>query len=134
MLAEVGHCKGIENYARHLAGSAPGELLATLTDYLPRDTLMFLDESHVMIGQLGGMYNGDQNHKQTLVDYGFRLPSALDNRPLRFEEFEARIRQCIFVSATPVDYEKRRAGQVVEQLVRPTGLVDPAVEVRPATH
>lgn len=134
MLAEVGHCKGIENYARHLAGSAPGEPPATLTDYLPRDTLMFLDESHVMIGQLGGMYNGDRNRKQTLVDYGFRLPSALDNRPLRFEEFEARMRQCIFVSATPADYEKRRAGQVVEQLVRPTGLVDPAVEVRPATH
>ena len=134
MLAEVGHCKGIENYARHLAGSAPGEPPATLTDYLPRDTIMFLDESHVMIGQLGGMYNGDRNRKQTLVDYGFRLPSALDNRPLRFEEFETRMRQCIFVSATPADYEKRRAGQVVEQLVRPTGLVDPVVEVRPATH
>ena len=134
MLAEVGHCKGIENYARHLAGSAPGEPPATLTDYLPRDTIMFLDESHVMIGQLGGMYNGDRNRKQTLVDYGFRLPSALDNRPLRFEEFETRMRQCIFVSATPADYEKRRTGQVVEQLVRPTGLVDPVVEVRPATH
>ncbi len=134
MLAEVGHCKGIENYARHLVGSQPGEPPATLTDYLPRDTLMFLDESHVMIGQLGGMYNGDRSRKQTLVDYGFRLPSALDNRPLRFEEFEARMRQCIFVSATPADYEKQHSGQIVEQLVRPTGLVDPAVDVRPATH
>ena len=133
MLAEVGHCKGIENYSRHLAGSQPGEPPATLTDYLPRDTLMFLDESHVMIGQLGGMYNGDRSRKQTLVDYGFRLPSALDNRPLKFEEFEARMRQCIFVSATPTDYEKQHSGQVVEQLVRPTGLVDPAVDVRPAT-
>ena len=133
MLAEVGHCKGIENYSRHLAGSRPGEPPATLTDYLPRDTLMFLDESHVMIGQLGGMYNGDRSRKQTLVDYGFRLPSALDNRPLKFEEFEARMRQCIFVSATPADYEKQHSGQVVEQLVRPTGLVDPAVDVRPAT-
>ena len=133
MLAEVGHCKGIENYSRHLAGSQPGEPPATLTDYLPRDTLMFLDESHVMIGQLGGMYNGDRSRKQTLADYGFRLPSALDNRPLKFEEFEARMRQCIFVSATPADYEKQHSGQVVEQLVRPTGLVDPAVDVRPAT-
>ena len=133
MLAEVGHCKGIENYSRHLAGSQPGEPPATLTDYLPRDTLMFLDESHVMIGQLGGMYNGDRSRKQTLVDYGFRLPSALDNRPLKFEEFEARMRQCIFVSATPTDYEKQHSSQVVEQLVRPTGLVDPAVDVRPAT-
>ena len=133
MLAEVGHCKGIENYSRHLAGSQPGEPPATLTDYLPRDTLMFLDESHNMIGQLGGMYNGDRSRKQTLVDYGFRLPSALDNRPLKFEEFEARMRQCIFVSATPADYEKQHSGQVVEQLVRPTGLVDPAVDVRPAT-
>ena len=133
MLAEVGHCKGIENYSRHLASSQPGEPPATLTDYLPRDTLMFLDESHVMIGQLGGMYNGDRSRKQTLVDYGFRLPSALDNRPLKFEEFETRMRQCIFVSATPADYEKQHSGQVVEQLVRPTGLVDPAVDVRPAT-
>ena len=133
MLAEVGHCNGIENYSRHLASSQPGEPPATLTDYLPRDTLMFLDESHVMIGQLGGMYNGDRSRKQTLVDYGFRLPSALDNRPLKFEEFETRMRQCIFVSATPADYEKQHSGQVVEQLVRPTGLVDPAVDVRPAT-
>ena len=134
MLSEVGHCKGIENYSRHLAGSAPGEAPSTLTDYLPGDALMFLDESHVMIGQLGGMYNGDRARKTTLVEYGFRLPSALDNRPLKFEEFETKMRQCIFVSATPADYEKQHAGQVVEQVVRPTGLVDPRVEVRPATH
>ena len=134
MLVEVGHCKGIENYTRHLSGAAPGEPPSTLTDYLPRDALMFLDESHVMIGQLAGMYNGDRARKQTLVDYGFRLPSALDNRPLTFEEFEQRMRQVIFVSATPGDYELRRSSQVVEQVVRPTGLVDPVVEVRPATH
>jgi len=134
MLSEVGHCKGIENYSRHLAGSAPGDPPATLTDYLPRDAIMFLDESHQMIGQLNAMYNGDRQRKTTLVEYGFRLPSALDNRPLKFEEFEARMRQCIFVSATPADYEKQHAGRVVEQVVRPTGLVDPAIEVRPATH
>ncbi|WP_299018351.1 MULTISPECIES: excinuclease ABC subunit UvrB [unclassified Tepidimonas] len=134
MLVEVGHCKGIENYTRHLSGAAPGEPPSTLTDYLPRDALMFLDESHVMIGQLAGMYNGDRARKQTLVDYGFRLPSALDNRPLKFEEFEQRMRQVIFVSATPGDYELRRSSQVVEQVVRPTGLLDPVVEVRPATH
>jgi excinuclease ABC subunit B len=134
MLTEVGHCKGIENYSRHLSGSAPGEPPATLIDYLPRDAVMFLDESHVMIGQLGGMYNGDRARKQTLVDYGFRLPSALDNRPLKFEEFEARLRQCVFVSATPATYEQTHSGQVVEQVVRPTGLIDPQVLVRPATH
>ncbi|WP_296871791.1 excinuclease ABC subunit UvrB [Tibeticola sp.] len=134
MLSEVGHCKGIENYSRHLSGSAPGEPPSTLTDYLPRDAVMFLDESHVLIGQLGGMYNGDRARKTTLVEYGFRLPSALDNRPLKFEEFEARMRQCIFVSATPAEYENTHAGQVVEQVVRPTGLVDPEVQVRPATH
>ncbi|MGJ7506789.1 excinuclease ABC subunit UvrB [Variovorax sp. GT1P44] len=134
MLAEIGHCKGIENYSRHLSGAAPGEPPATLTDYLPKDALMFLDESHQMIGQLGGMYNGDRARKTTLVEYGFRLPSALDNRPLKFEEFETRMRQCIFVSATPAQYEKDNAGNVVEQLVRPTGLIDPEVEVRPATH
>jgi excinuclease ABC subunit B len=134
MLSEVGHCKGIENYSRHLAGSAPGDPPATLTDYLPRDAIMFLDESHQMIGQLNAMYNGDRQRKTTLVEYGFRLPSALDNRPLKFEEFEQRMRQCIFVSATPADYEKTHAGKVVEQVVRPTGLVDPVVEVRPATH
>jgi len=134
MLAELGHCKGIENYTRHLSGAAPGEPPATLTDYLPRDALMFLDESHQMIGQLNAMYNGDRSRKTTLVEYGFRLPSALDNRPLKFAEFERRMHQVIFVSATPADYENQHAGQVVEQVVRPTGLVDPEVEVRPATH
>jgi excinuclease ABC subunit B len=134
MLSEVGHCKGIENYSRHLSGSAPGEPPSTLTDYLPKDALMFLDESHVLIGQFGGMYNGDRARKTTLVEYGFRLPSALDNRPLKFDEFEQRMRQCVFVSATPADYEKTHAGQVVEQVVRPTGLVDPQLEVRPAIH
>jgi len=134
MLQEIGHCKGIENYTRHLSGAAPGDPPSTLVDYLPADALMFLDESHVMIGQLGGMYNGDRARKTTLVEYGFRLPSALDNRPLKFEEFEKKMRQVVFVSATPADFEKRNAGQVVEQVVRPTGLVDPLVEVRPATH
>jgi excinuclease ABC subunit B len=134
MLSEVGHCKGIENYTRHLSGAQPGDPPSTLTDYMPKDALMFLDESHVMIGQLGGMYNGDRSRKTTLVEYGFRLPSALDNRPLKLEEFEKRMRQVVFVSATPADYEKTHAGRVVEQLVRPTGLVDPDVEVRPATH
>jgi excinuclease ABC subunit B len=132
MLQEVGHCKGIENYTRHLSGAAPGEPPPTLVDYLPPDALMFLDESHVLIGQFGGMFNGDRARKTTLVDYGFRLPSALDNRPLKFEEFERKMRQAIFVSATPAAYEQQHAGQVVEQVVRPTGLVDPRVEVRPA--
>jgi excinuclease ABC subunit B len=134
MLSEVGHCKGIENYTRHLSGAAPGEPPPTLTDYLPKDALMFLDESHVLIGQFGGMYNGDRARKTTLVEYGFRLPSALDNRPLKFEEFETKMRQAVFVSATPGNWENEHTGQVVEQLVRPTGLVDPQVEVRPATH
>ena len=134
MLSEVGHCKGIENYSRHLSGGAPGDPPATLTDYLPNDSLMFLDESHVLIGQFGGMYNGDRSRKTTLVEYGFRLPSALDNRPLKFEEFETKMRQAIFVSATPAQWEQDHAGKVVEQLVRPTGLVDPEVEVRPATQ
>jgi excinuclease ABC subunit B len=132
MLQEVGHCKGIENYTRHLSGARPGDPPPTLVDYLPRDALMFLDESHVLIGQFGGMFNGDRARKTTLVEYGFRLPSALDNRPLKFEEFEGKMRQTVFVSATPAAYEEARAGQVVEQLVRPTGLVDPVVEVRPA--
>ncbi len=132
MLQEVGHCKGIENYTRHLSGAKPGDPPPTMVDYMPKDALMFLDESHVLIGQFGGMYNGDKARKTTLVEYGFRLPSALDNRPLKFDEFERRMRQCVFVSATPADYEKTHAGQVVEQLVRPTGLVDPEVEVRPA--
>ncbi len=134
MLQEVGHCKGIENYTRHLSGAAPGDPPPTLVDYLPPDALMFLDESHVLIGQFGGMYNGDRARKTTLVEYGFRLPSALDNRPLKFAEFERKMRQAIFVSATPAQYEQDNAGQVVEQVVRPTGLVDPLVEVRPATH
>ncbi len=132
MLAEVGFTKGIENYSRHLSGSKPGEPPPTLVDYLPRDALMFLDESHVLIGQLSAMYNGDRSRKTNLVDYGFRLPSALDNRPLKVEEFEAKMRQTIFVSATPAEYEKKNAGAVVEQVVRPTGLVDPQVIVRPA--
>ena len=132
MLTEVGHCKGIENYSRHLSGAKPGEAPATLTDYLPKDALMFLDESHVLTGQFGGMYNGDRSRKTTLVEFGFRLPSALDNRPLKFEEFQARMRQSVFVSATPGEYEKQHSGQIVEQVVRPTGLVDPRVEVRPA--
>ena len=134
MLQEVGHCKGIENYTRHLSGAKPGDPPPTLVDYMPADSLMFLDESHVMIGQLGAMYNGDRSRKTTLVEYGFRLPSAMDNRPLKFEEFEGKMRQCVFVSATPAAYEQQHAGQVVEQVVRPTGLLDPIVEVRPATH
>jgi len=134
MLSEVGHCKGIENYTRHLSGVAPGEPPSTLTDYLPKDALMFFDESHVLMGQFSGMYNGDRARKTTLVEYGFRLPSALDNRPLKLEEFEQRMRQLVFVSATPSDYEKTHSGQIVEQVVRPTGLVDPEVEVRPAIN
>src|SRR5690606_31045029 len=134
MLQEIGHCKGIENYSRHLSGAKPGDPPPTLVDYMPPDSLMFLDESHVMIGQLGAMYNGDRSRKTTLVEFGFRLPSALDNRPLKFEEFEGKMRQVVFVSATPAAYEQGHAGQVVEQLVRPTGLLDPLVTVRPATH
>lgn len=132
MMSEVGFTKGIENYSRHLSGAKPGEPPPTLVDYLPRDALMFLDESHVLIGQLSAMYNGDRSRKTNLVDYGFRLPSALDNRPLKFEEFESKMRQTVFVSATPAEYEKKNAGAVVEQVVRPTGLVDPQVIVRPA--
>jgi excinuclease ABC subunit B len=133
MLAELGFCKGIENYSRHLSGRKAGEPPPTLIDYLPSDALMIIDESHVTIGQLGGMYRGDRSRKENLVEYGFRLPSALDNRPLRFDEFEAVVRQTIFVSATPADYEAQKSAQVVEQVVRPTGLIDPAVEVRPAS-
>ncbi len=132
MMSEIGFTKGIENYSRHLSGAKPGEPPPTLVDYLSPDTLMFLDESHVLIGQFSGMYNGDRARKTNLVDYGFRLPSALDNRPLRFDEFEAKMRQTIFVSATPATYEMEHAEQVVEQVVRPTGLVDPMVVVRPA--
>ncbi len=133
MLSELGFCKGIENYSRHLSGAKPGEAPPTLVDYLPEDALMFLDESHVLIGQLNGMYNGDRSRKHTLVEYGFRLPSAMDNRPLKFPEFETKMRQAIFVSATPADYENQKTGQIVEQVVRPTGLVDPAIEVLPAS-
>ena len=134
MLSEIGHCKGIENYTRHLSGAPAGSPPSTLCDYMPKDAVMFLDESHVMIGQLNAMYNGDRARKNNLVDYGFRLPSALDNRPLKFEEFEGKMRQAIFVSATPAAYEQEHAGQVVEQVVRPTCLVDTQVEVSPATH
>src|SRR6188508_2057393 len=132
MLAELGFCKGIENYSRHLSGRQPGEPPPTLIDYLPADALMIVDESHVTIPQLGGMYKGDRSRKENLVDYGFRLPSALDNRPLRFDEFEKVAPRSIYVSATPSDYEQKHAGQVVEQVVRPTGLVDPVLDVRPA--
>ncbi len=132
MMTEIGYCKGIENYSRYLSGRAPGEPPPTLIDYLPSNALMFIDESHVTIPQTGGMFKGDRARKENLVNYGFRLPSALDNRPLRFDEFEKLLPQTIFVSATPALYEKTHAGQVVEQLVRPTGLVDPTLSVRPA--
>ena len=133
MLDQLGFCKGIENYSRHLSGRQPGEPPPTLYDYLPPDAIMFVDESHVTIPQVGGMFKGDRSRKENLVDYGFRLPSALDNRPLKFEEFEKLMPQTVFVSATPSDYEEKHQGQVVEQLVRPTGLVDPVVDVRPAS-
>src|SRR5438094_4246208 len=132
MMNEIGFCKGIENYSRHLSGRKAGEPPPTLIDYLPRNALMFIDESHVTVPQAGGMYRGDRARKENLVNYGFRLPSALDNRPLRFDEFENLLPQTMFVSATPAEYERTHAGQVVEQLVRPTGLVDPALDVRPA--
>jgi excinuclease ABC subunit B len=132
MLNELGFCKGIENYSRHLSGRQPGEPPPTLIDYLPPDALMFIDESHVTVPQLGGMYKGDRSRKENLVEYGFRLPSALDNRPLRFDEFEKLMPQTVFVSATPAEYERAHQSQVVEQVVRPTGLVDPQVTVRPA--
>ena len=133
MMQEIGHCKGIENYSRFLSGRSAGEPPPTLFDYLPGDALLIIDESHVTVPQLGAMYRGDRSRKETLVEYGFRLPSALDNRPLRFDEFEAMAPQAIFVSATPGAYEEQHAGEVVEQLVRPTGLVDPMIEVRPAS-
>ena len=132
MLDQIGFCKGIENYSRHLSGRQAGDPPPTLIDYLASDALIFIDESHVSVSQVGSMYKGDFSRKQNLVDYGFRLPSALDNRPLKFAEFEQRMRQTIFVSATPADYENSHAGQVVELVARPTGLVDPAVIVRPA--
>ena len=132
MMKEMGYCHGIENYSRHLSGRLPGEPPPTLLDYFPQDALLFIDESHQTVPQLRGMYNGDRSRKQTLVDYGFRLPSALDNRPLAFEEFEHRIGQVIYVSATPGPYELTKSGgKVVEQIIRPTGLMDPEVEVRP---
>lgn len=132
MIKELGYCNGIENYSRYLSGRAPGEAPPTLYDYLPDDALLVIDESHVGVSQIGAMYKGDRSRKETLVDFGFRLPSALDNRPLRFDEWEDRAPQAIFVSATPGNYENEKAGQVVDQLVRPTGLVDPVLEVRPA--
>ncbi len=134
MLNELGFCKGIENYSRHLSGRQAGEPPPTLIDYMPPDSLMIIDESHVTMPQIGGMYRGDRSRKENLVDYGFRLPSALDNRPLRFDEFEALMPQTVFVSATPADYEAEHQEQVVEQVVRPTGLVDPDVVVRPASR
>ena len=133
LLAEMGFCPGIENYSRHLTGRAPGQPPPTLLDYFPENYLVFVDESHVTIPQLGGMYRGDRSRKQTLVEFGFRLPSALDNRPLNFEEWERLVNQAIYVSATPGDYELRQSGGlVVEQLIRPTGLIDPEIEVRKA--
>jgi excinuclease ABC subunit B len=132
MLNEIGFCKGIENYSRHLSGRSPGDPPPTLIEYLPKDALMIIDESHVTIPQIGGMYKGDRARKENLVDYGFRLPSALDNRPLKFEEFEKTMRQCIFVSATPAEYEAHHTQQIVEQVSRPTGLVDPEIIVKPA--
>src|SRR5262245_41664881 len=133
MLSELGFCKGIENYSRHLSGRMAGEPPPTLIDYLPSDALMFIDESHVTMPQLGGMYRGDRSRKENLVEYGFRLPSALDNRPLRFDEFEGMMKRSVFVSATPAEYESKHQGQVVEQVVRPTGLVDPQIDVRSAS-
>jgi excinuclease ABC subunit B len=133
MIKELGYCNGIENYSRYLSGRQPGEPPPTLFDYLPKDALLIIDESHVTVPQIGGMYKGDRSRKETLVEYGFRLPSALDNRPLRFDEWELLAPQMIFVSATPADYEAKMSGQVVEQVVRPTGLVDPQVEIRPAS-
>src|SRR4029077_19036779 len=132
MIREIGYCHGIENYSRHLSGRAPGEPPPTLLDYLPDDALIIVDESHQTVPQVRAMYHGDRSRKEVLVEYGFRLPSALDNRPLSFEEWEARVRQVVFVSATPGPYELRQAGGViVEQIIRPTGLVDPILEVRP---
>jgi excinuclease ABC subunit B len=132
MLNELGFCKGIENYSRHLSGRKPGDPPPTLIDYLPPNALMIIDESHVTVPQIGGMFRGDLARKQNLVDYGFRLPSALDNRPLRFDEFEQIMRQCVFVSATPSTYEASHQQRIVEQVVRPTGLIDPQIEVKPA--
>jgi excinuclease ABC subunit B len=135
MFQELGYCQGIENYSRHLTGRKPGEPPPTLLDYYPKDYLLFIDESHVTIPQLIGMYRGDRSRKETLVEYGFRLPSALDNRPLMFEEFEKRVRQVIYVSATPSEYEMKKSRErIVEQIIRPTGLSDPLLEVKPAKN
>ena len=135
MLEELGFCKGIENYSRHISNSRPGEAPPTLMDYLPDDSLVFIDESHVTVGQVGGMYKGDRSRKETLVNYGFRLPSALDNRPLRFDEFEPKLKQVVFVSATPSNYELEKSQkEIIEQVVRPTGLLDPKVEIKPAKN
>jgi excinuclease ABC subunit B len=134
MMIEMGYCHGIENYSRHLTGRAPGEPPPTLLDYFPKDFLTLLDESHITVPQLNGMYNGDRSRKDTLVQYGFRLPSALDNRPLKFEEFNQRVKQVIYVSATPGPYELEKAELVTEQIIRPTGLIDPEILVRPATN
>lgn len=133
MMREIGYCSGIENYSRYLSGRNPGDAPPTLFDYLPDNALLFIDESHVTVPQIGAMYKGDRSRKETLVEYGFRLPSALDNRPMRFEEFEAKAPQTVFISATPAQYEKARSGAIIEQVVRPTGLLDPIIEVRPAT-
>ena len=129
MMIEMGYCHGIENYSRHLTGRAPGEPPPTLLDYFPKDFLVIIDESHITIPQLHGMYRGDRSRKETLVDYGFRLPSALDNRPLRFEEFDSKTRQTIYVSATPGPYELEKSQMTAEQIIRPTGLTDPEIEV-----
>jgi len=135
MMRETGFCQGIENYSRHISGRAPGSAPFTLFDYFPDDFLLLIDESHATIPQVRAMYNGDRARKESLVKYGFRLPSAFDNRPLKFEEFEKRINQCIFVSATPADYEKQHSkGNVVEQIIRPTGLLDPEIEVKPVEN
>ena len=133
MIREVGYCHGIENYSRHLAGRKAGEAPDTLLDYFPKDFLTVIDESHITVPQLNGMYQGDRARKETLIEYGFRLPSAADNRPLRFPEFGERIGQVIFTSATPGPYERERSRQIVEQIIRPTGLVDPMITIRPAT-
>lgn len=134
MLVETGFCQGIENYSRHISGRKPGSAPYTLFDYFPKDFLLLIDESHATIPQVRAMYNGDKARKDSLVNYGFRLPSAYDNRPLKFNEFEERINQCIFVSATPADYEKEHSEQTVEQIIRPTGLLDPKIIVKPATN
>ena len=131
MIRELGHCSGIENYSRHLTGLAPGEPPCTLIDYFPEDFLIIVDESHITLPQVRGMYAGDRSRKSTLVNYGFRLPSALDNRPLNFEEFESKINQMMFVSATPSDYERDHELLRAEQIIRPTGLLDPEISVRP---